>query len=270
MAFFTFCFQTRPWSFWKVIGEDLYGESPEQSVRVVWFGFFTPFLEAEWRTHHSSLLTSKPPSMNVKRDGECMGVDMLLLDSKIGQGGTVECSLHESLKHGGFAAIAKTPILAIASYLIVECTATVCESGEGQITSYLGCQKGGPENIQITAFAIALKQVAIPENKACIQQMKKTQVLALALLRRKCRLVTGVVVGSHSFGLNWDTGGDNPRLYRPHKEFVKSLCEIRNRVEAFALQYEMHASSYQRDIATAQQVSKTSGTPAVSFSPPLS
>ncbi|WZZ53044.1 hypothetical protein YC2023_053151 [Brassica napus] len=33
--------------------------------------------------------------------------------------------------------------------------------------------------------------------------MKKTQVLALALLRRKCRLVTGVVVGSHSFGLNW-------------------------------------------------------------------
>ncbi|CAN6838113.1 unnamed protein product [Brassica oleracea var. botrytis] len=68
--------------------------------------------------------------------------------------------------------------------------------------------------------------------------MKKTQVLALALLRRNCRLVTGVVVGSHSFGLNW------------------------NRVEAFALQYEMHASSYQRDIATAQQVSKTSGTPA--------
>ncbi|KAG2287277.1 hypothetical protein Bca4012_032097 [Brassica carinata] len=69
--------------------------------------------------------------------------------------------------------------------------------------------------------------------------MKKTQVLALALLRRKCRLVTGVVVGSHSFGLNW------------------------NRVEAFALQYEMHASSYQRDIATAQQVSKTSGAPAI-------
>ncbi|KAH0885267.1 hypothetical protein HID58_061363 [Brassica napus] len=99
--------------------------------------------------------------------------------------------------------------------------------------------QGGPENIQITAFAIALKQVAIPENKACIQQMKKTQVLALALLRRKCRLVTGVVVGSHSFGLNW------------------------NRVEAFALQYEMHASSYQRDIATAQQVSKTSGAPAI-------
>ncbi|KAF3555332.1 hypothetical protein F2Q69_00015794 [Brassica cretica] len=93
--------------------------------------------------------------------------------------------------------------------------------------------------------------------------MKKTQVLALALLRRKCRLVTAVVVGSHSFGLNWDTGGDNPRLYRPHKEFVKSLCEIRNRVEAFALQYEMHASSYQRDIATAQQVSKTSGAPAI-------
>ena len=40
---------------------------------------------------------------------------------------------------------------------------------------------------------------------------------------------------------------------KPHQEFVKSLCsykdifELRNRVEAFALQYEMHASSYQRD-----------------------
>ncbi|KAF3577684.1 hypothetical protein DY000_02033143 [Brassica cretica] len=134
---------------------------------------------------------------------------------------------------------------------------------EQSLPVHLPFSQRGPENIQITAFAIALKQVAIPENKACIQQMKKTQVLALALLRRKCRLVTGVVVGSHSFGLNWDTGGDNPRLYRPHKEFVKSLCEIRNRVEAFALQYEMHASSYHRDIATAQQVSKTSGAPAI-------
>ncbi|KAF2536550.1 hypothetical protein F2Q70_00003682 [Brassica cretica] len=40
---------------------------------------------------------------------------------------------------------------------------------------------------------------------------------------------------------------------KPHQEFVKSLCtykdifELRNRVEAFALQYELHAYSYQRD-----------------------
>ncbi|KAG2331550.1 hypothetical protein Bca52824_002730 [Brassica carinata] len=56
----------------------------------------------------------------------------------------------------------------------------------------LGCQEGGPDNIQIAALAIALKKVAIPENKACIQQMKKM-----------LKLVTGVVLGSHSFGLNW-------------------------------------------------------------------
>lgn len=40
---------------------------------------------------------------------------------------------------------------------------------------------------------------------------------------------------------------------KPHQEFVKILCtykdifELRKRVEAFDLQYEMHASSYQRD-----------------------
>ncbi|KAL0645858.1 hypothetical protein Bca4012_044149 [Brassica carinata] len=45
---------------------------------------------------------------------------------------------------------------------------------------------------------------------------------------------------------------------KPHQEFVKSLCsykdifELRNRVEAFALQYEMHASSYQRDCILAE------------------
>ena len=39
----------------------------------------------------------------------------------------------------------------------------------------------------------------------------------------------------------------------------KDICELWNQVEAFAFQYEMHASSYQRDIATAQQVAKENG-----------
>ncbi|ESQ33306.1 hypothetical protein EUTSA_v10003888mg [Eutrema salsugineum] len=175
--------------------------------------------------------------------------------------------------------------------------------------------QGGPHNNHIAALAIALKQVATPEYKAYIQQMKKNaQALASALLRRNCRLVTG---GTDNHLLLWDltplglTGkvyekvcemchitlnktaifGDNGtispggvRIGTPamttrgclesdfetiadilvkaaritsalqrehgnsHKGFVKSLCtnkeicELRNRVEAFALQYEMPAS----------------------------
>ncbi|KAH0896810.1 hypothetical protein HID58_046378 [Brassica napus] len=48
--------------------------------------------------------------------------------------------------------------------------------------------------------------------------------------------------------------GCRKRKYgKPHQEFVNILCtykdifELRKRVEAFDLQYEMHASSYQRD-----------------------
>ncbi|VVB11624.1 unnamed protein product [Arabis nemorensis] len=168
--------------------------------------------------------------------------------------------------------------------------------------------QGGPHNNHIAALAIALKQVATPEYKAYIQQMKKNaQALASALLRRKCRLVTG---GTDNHLLLWDltplglTGkvyekvceichitlnktaifGDNGtispggvRIGTPamttrgciesdfetiadfliraaqiasalQREHVKSLCtnkdiaELRNRVEAFALQYEMPAS----------------------------
>ncbi|KAF3511431.1 hypothetical protein F2Q69_00010052 [Brassica cretica] len=81
--------------------------------------------------------------------------------------------------------------------------------------------QGGPHNIHIAALAIALKQVAIQENKAYIEQIKKnSQVLALALLRRKCRLVAQA-----------------------------------------SMQYDMHASSFQRDITTAQQGAKTNGAP---------
>ncbi|XP_010544314.1 PREDICTED: serine hydroxymethyltransferase 7 [Tarenaya hassleriana] len=174
--------------------------------------------------------------------------------------------------------------------------------------------QGGPHNNHIAALAIALKQVATPEYKAYIQQVKRNaQALASALQRRKCRLVTG---GTDNHLLLWDltplglTGkvyekvcemchitlnktaiyGDNgsicpggvrigtpamttrgcvesdfetiadfliraaqitSALQREHgkcnKEFVKSLCnnkditELRNRVEAFASQFEMPA-----------------------------
>ncbi|KAJ0078071.1 hypothetical protein Patl1_36837 [Pistacia atlantica] len=62
--------------------------------------------------------------------------------------------------------------------------------------------QGGPHNNHIAALAIALKQVASPEYKAYMQQVKKNaQALAFALLRKKCRLVTG---GTDNHLLLWD------------------------------------------------------------------
>ncbi|XP_030544457.1 serine hydroxymethyltransferase 7-like [Rhodamnia argentea] len=62
--------------------------------------------------------------------------------------------------------------------------------------------QGGPHNNHIAALAIALKQVASLEYRAYIQQVKKNaQALASALLRRKCRLVTG---GTDNHLLVWD------------------------------------------------------------------
>uniref|UniRef100_A0A0D3E4C4 Uncharacterized protein n=2 Tax=Brassica TaxID=3705 RepID=A0A0D3E4C4_BRAOL len=52
---------------------------------------------------------------------------------------------------------------------------------------------------------------------------------------------------------------------KPHQEFVKILCtykdifELRKRVEAFDLQYEMHASSYQRDCLRNWMLDSASG-----------
>jgi glycine hydroxymethyltransferase len=62
--------------------------------------------------------------------------------------------------------------------------------------------QGGPHNNHIAALTIALKQVATPEYKTYMQQVKKNaQALASALLRRKCRLVTG---GTDNHLLLWD------------------------------------------------------------------
>ncbi|KNA03870.1 hypothetical protein SOVF_205050 [Spinacia oleracea] len=62
--------------------------------------------------------------------------------------------------------------------------------------------QGGPHNNHIAALAIALKQVASPEYKAYMQQVKRNaQALASALLRRKCKLLTG---GTDNHLLLWD------------------------------------------------------------------
>lgn len=62
--------------------------------------------------------------------------------------------------------------------------------------------QGGPHNNHIAALAIALKQVASPEYRLYIRQVKKNaQALASALLRRKCRLVTN---GTDNHLVLWD------------------------------------------------------------------
>ncbi|XP_065870298.1 serine hydroxymethyltransferase 6-like [Euphorbia lathyris] len=62
--------------------------------------------------------------------------------------------------------------------------------------------QGGPHDNHIAALAIAFKQAATPEYKSYMQQVKKNaHALAFALLRRKCRLVTG---GTDNHLLLWD------------------------------------------------------------------
>lgn len=82
--------------------------------------------------------------------------------------------------------------------------------------------QGGPHNNHIAALAIALKQVATPEYKTYIQQVKRnSQALAAALLRRKCRLVTG---GTDNHLLIWDLR--NLGLTGKNFEKVCEMCHI--------------------------------------------
>eukprot|EP00271_Cylindrocystis_brebissonii_P008826 TRINITY_DN23327_c0_g1_i1.p1 TRINITY_DN23327_c0_g1~~TRINITY_DN23327_c0_g1_i1.p1 ORF type:complete len:531 (-),score=66.93 TRINITY_DN23327_c0_g1_i1:96-1688(-) len=62
--------------------------------------------------------------------------------------------------------------------------------------------QGGPHNTHTAALAVALKQVASPEYKAYMQQVKKNaKALAAALLKRDFKLVTG---GTENHLLLWD------------------------------------------------------------------
>ncbi|CAN6891167.1 unnamed protein product [Brassica oleracea] len=88
MAFFTFCFQTRPWSLWKVMGDDYLWRisGAIRSCRLVWIFYAgmanSSFLLADFEATFQICLLRFWKAMNEKRDGERMGVDMLLLDSK--------------------------------------------------------------------------------------------------------------------------------------------------------------------------------------------
>ncbi|KAK6915973.1 Serine hydroxymethyltransferase-like domain [Dillenia turbinata] len=90
--------------------------------------------------------------------------------------------------------------------------------------------QGGPHNNHIAALATALKQVATPEYKAYMQQVKKNaQALASSLLRRNCRLVTG---GTDNHLLLWDLRslGLTGKLF----EKVCEMCHITlNKVAIF-------------------------------------
>lgn len=90
--------------------------------------------------------------------------------------------------------------------------------------------QGGPHNNHIAALAIALKQVASPEYKAYMQQVKRNaQALAAALLRRNCRLVTG---GTDNHMILWDLR--NLGLTGKNFEKVCELCHITlNKVMVF-------------------------------------
>ncbi|XP_044511050.1 serine hydroxymethyltransferase 7-like [Mangifera indica] len=82
--------------------------------------------------------------------------------------------------------------------------------------------QGGPHNNHIAALAIALKQVATPEYKAYMQQVKRNaQALASALLRRKCKLVTG---GTDNHLLLWDLTSRG--LTGKNYEKVCEMCHI--------------------------------------------
>lgn len=90
--------------------------------------------------------------------------------------------------------------------------------------------QGGPHNNHIAALAVALKQVATPEYKSYMQQVKKNaQAMASALLRRNCRLVTG---GTDNHMLLWDLRplGLAGKLF----EKVCEMCHITlNKVAVF-------------------------------------
>ncbi|KAL1544457.1 Serine hydroxymethyltransferase 7 [Salvia divinorum] len=79
--------------------------------------------------------------------------------------------------------------------------------------------QGGPHNNHIAALAIALKQVATPEYKTYMQQVKKNaHALASALMKRHCKLVTG---GTDNHMLIWDLRNFGVTGY-----ILEKICEM--------------------------------------------
>ncbi|KAL1557774.1 Serine hydroxymethyltransferase 7 [Salvia divinorum] len=79
--------------------------------------------------------------------------------------------------------------------------------------------QGGPHNNHIAALAIALKQVATPEYKTYMQQVKKNaHALASALIKRHCKLVTG---GTDNHMLIWDLRNFGVTGY-----ILEKICEL--------------------------------------------
>ncbi|CAM6129487.1 unnamed protein product [Calypogeia fissa] len=82
--------------------------------------------------------------------------------------------------------------------------------------------QGGPHNNHIAALAVALKQVATPEYKQYIQQVKSNaQALAKALIKRGCVLVTG---GTDNHLFLWDLR--NRGLTGNRLEKVCEICHM--------------------------------------------
>ncbi|KAK8692261.1 hypothetical protein V6N13_075732 [Hibiscus sabdariffa] len=99
-------------------------------------------------------------------------------------------------------------------------TSTTHKSLRGPRGGIIFYRRGAKSKKQ--ALAITLKQVATPEYKAYMQQVKKNaQAFASALLRRKCKLVTG---GTDNHLLLWDltTLGLTGKCY----EKVCEMCRI--------------------------------------------
>ncbi|KAJ7968052.1 Serine hydroxymethyltransferase [Quillaja saponaria] len=101
-------------------------------------------------------------------------------------------------------------------------TSTTHKSLRGPRGGIIFYRKGGPHNNHIAALAIALKQVATSAYKAYMQQVKKNaKALASALLRRKCRLITG---GTDNHLLLWDLRPLG--LTGKYFEKVSEMCHI--------------------------------------------
>ncbi|XAR56339.1 Glycine hydroxymethyltransferase [Bertholletia excelsa] len=145
----------------------------------------------------------------------------------------VTSTTHKSLRgpRGGIIFYRKGPKLRKRDIALNQCDGSDRYDFEEKINfAVFPALQGGPHNNHTAALAVALKQVAAPEYKAYMQQVKKNaQALASALLRKHCRLVTG---GTDNHMVLWDlrTLGLTGKNY----EKVCEMCHITvNKVAIF-------------------------------------